>query len=446
MPIYIDGSANISIYVGDQLQDAVFDGSDQIWPPITFPYILENTNLTDARRPEGAAGALVELIGGGGTGKNGSSMPMQNNVTAFGGEGGGAGAAIGTKGLRFFIPIEDLAELYSVIVGIAGTASSFTSGGLTLTAGAGSRTAGGTPSQTGISYARMVNGAGPGANNSAGGAAGGGQGTGQKTDSNQNVTSVPGQPGGNTLFANGGVVGNGGPAAAASTPGAGAGGNAAANGYGAGGGGGQGRVGSPGTSGRVGGPGYARVVWTDKRHVFDQFTAAGSWSWTLPSWLRNGDKIRLTGLGGGRGGDQGGSTSGGAGGRAGAWNDVELTVGVDVPVGGTLVGFVGTGGAINGGNGGNTTCTTVGFTALGATTSNGGTATAGDSAGTHAYLDDFYLGGFGGAYGGDINISNPVGGDGGPGSGGGGGGSLFFSGRNGGKGGDGRLFIHAYQV
>ncbi|OBC03378.1 hypothetical protein A5784_14190 [Mycobacterium sp. 852013-50091_SCH5140682] len=444
MPIYIGGDA-ASIYVGNELQDAVYLGSDRIWPPISFPYIIENTNLTDAETPTEAAGAIVELAGGGGPGKAGAVMPSQNNVVAAGGDGGGGAAAIGTAGLRFFIPIEDLGPLFSVIVGSPGTASSFVSGSVQLNAGAGTNSAAGTPSISGIGYGFSAPGSlGP---NTLGGAAGGGQGRTARTDSNKNVSYTPGTAGSDSLFKAGGPYLSPDPVPEAGKPSGGAGGGAAGRGYGAGGGGGSGQIqGTPvDGSGRVGGPGYARVTFTDKRHYWGRFLA-GSWSWTLPSWLRNGDKIRLTGLGGGRGGDKGGSTSGGAGGRAGAWNDVALTVGVDVPVGGTLVGVVGTGGAINSGNGSNTTCTTVGFVALGATASNGGTATAGDSSGIHSYFDDDYIGGLGGLYGGDLNLTDPVGGDGGPGSGGGGGGSLFFQGKNGGKGGDGRLFIHAYQV
>lgn len=447
MPIYV-GDLPIDDLLdetGDGY-DIVYLGSDQVWPPITFPYVVEG-NFTGAEVPSGAVGVIPELIGGGGPGDNGQTMPSQNNVVAAGGNGGGGGAAIGSVGLRFFIPVEDLGSTFTTLVG-PGVASRFISGGIDLIAGAGTDSAGGTAIMTGIGYGFSSPGAGPGADNGTGGAGGGGKGRTAQTDSNKNVTYSAGTKGGDSMTKAGGPYTSPDPLPDAGQPSGGAGGRGAsafnARGYGAGGPGGTGKIGtgSSGTEGGLGGPGYLRLTWTDKRHAFARFTAAGAWSWTLPSWLHNGDKVVLSAHGGGRGGTNGGSTSAGQGGQAGQWADVALTVGVDIAPGATLVGSIGAEGASNGGNGGNTSCTTVGLTALGATASNGTTASNGDSLANHTALDgDLYLGGLGGAY-----VATQAGLDGGPGSGGGAGGSLFFQGKAGGKGGGGRLFIHAYQV
>lgn len=167
------------------------------------------------------------------------------------------------------------------------------------------------------------------------------------------------------------------------------------------------------------------------------YTTPGAWTWNQPAWCRPGDKIDLILYGGGRGGTKGTSVSARPGGRAGAIQSTTLTVGTDIAQGASLTGSVGTGGAANSGNGGNTTCTTIGLTALGATTDVGTNATPGESPGNRTQGTLTITGGTGGAYNAAAAGSNGTQ----PGAGGGGGGSIFFVGQNGGAGAPGGVYI-----
>lgn len=165
------------------------------------------------------------------------------------------------------------------------------------------------------------------------------------------------------------------------------------------------------------------------------YATAGTWTWNMPSWCRVGDLVDLIMYAGGRGGTKGTSLGGSNGGGAGAIASTTLTVGTDIALGASLTGQVGTAGAANAGNGGNTTCTTLGLTAAGATTESG--ASNGASPGNRTQGTLTVTGGTGGS-----GSSSGTGGAGTqPGAGGGGGGSLFFVGQNGGAGGAGLVAV-----
>ncbi|AKF14599.1 minor tail protein [Mycobacterium phage Baee] len=456
------------VYIGDQPiddilgitdaddYDAVYLGSDQVWPPIEFPYIVIDSNITDAEVPEGTTGCWVSLHGGGEAGGKGGH---EDGTTATGSASGGARGAGGAVVDRFFIYAEDLpSTLWSLIKGnggasngIDGTASRFLCGSVDILAGGGAAQVGGTASVTGLPtdyYApKLYNGASSGNATGAGAAGGSGGGSSWTGDNTPNPSN--GSSGGTSTPAtdqywpagDGGDGGNG--------HGSGAGHHYASGGGGGGGGGAyDGLNGSNGTqnaggNGGRGGDGRVEVEWVNTHVPRDrtwQF-GAGAWSWTCPAWAQTGWKVDIIEWAGGKAGANGGSTSAGNGGLAGATNSQTLTLGTDIALGSTLSGNVGTGGASNGANGGNTTCTQLGHNVLGATGNTG--AQDGQASSPITIGGKTYPGGPGGTSG----TSSSAGQDGSaPGGGGEGGGSLFFVGLAGGKGGDGRVIIRLREV
>ena len=243
------------------------------------PYDDLNVSRTNIAVEPGCSGCYVTLIGGGGAGGNGCSGSTSN----LPGGGGGGGAA---KIERVFIPKASLGATYSVgrglgVAGATGQASTFSSGGVTMSAGGGVKGvagaqgggggtggAGGTGSASGVT-ATIRNGtaggragghasaesAAAGTNNTLGGGAGGGGGGGVGSNGN----SCAAAKGGNSQTVTGGNAGVTPPDAAAGLGGAGGGGNSGNGGlYGGGGGGGYG---STGDAGQIGGNGYSLIEW-----------------------------------------------------------------------------------------------------------------------------------------------------------------------------------------
>lgn len=229
------------------------------------PYSEENTNRTNQPVPAGASGCWVTLTGGGASGSTE-------------GDGGGGGAGI----QRVWIPASLLGPTYSVSVGVggvngaSGTASTFTSGQVALSAGGGQVSAspggttpglGGTATATGVSPA-MTNGGngaaweqntvtGPGL---AGGNSTGNAGAGGGAGGRNNAAGVKyaGGNGGNSATVTGGAGGTNGGAGSApadATDGnGGAGGGGASNGY-------SGTAGNGGNGGKYGGGGGGGGYW-----------------------------------------------------------------------------------------------------------------------------------------------------------------------------------------
>ncbi|BDY31421.1 glycine-rich domain-containing protein [Mycolicibacterium mageritense] len=470
MALYVGGvpiiPAGSGVYIGDQLASAVYLGTQLIWERFSETHI-ENTDLSDAPVPEGASGCWVTLIGGGGGG--GGGRRGATDTSRRGGPGGGGAAVI----VRVWIPAALLGPTYSVsrgfggsagntpsstgngIAGTDGGASVFTSGDVMLTAGGGGGAtgatstangtvgAGGTWSATGVT-ATGANGTAGGQynsttpNNTAGGAAGGGAGAGF----NSSNLTLAARAGGDTIYASGGAIGTNGPDQSTGVPGSGGGG--ANNGssqsvgrgglYGGGGGGAGSTTGGSNTAG-VGADGYSLVEWTDQNPSYshtDIFNTPGAWSWIAPPELAAGDRVDVILCSGGRGGWSG-SGSPGIGGQAGTFAHATITIGTEIGVGGTLSGSIGSGGSANDGNGGNTTCTTIGLTALGAT-ARMPSGIPGGTPGTVKVNGITYGGGSGGQSYDDPGRA--------PG-GGGAGGSVFG---NGGAGAGGKVWIRAYQV
>lgn len=111
-----------------------------------------NINRTNQQVPVGATEWRVRLTGGGAAGANGGSNT--GSGVAVGGPGGGGGAGLDTG----WQPIALLGSTYSVQRGLGattpggnGTASTFTSGGVSLSAGGGTGQAGGTCYYLGLS-------------------------------------------------------------------------------------------------------------------------------------------------------------------------------------------------------------------------------------------------------------------------------------------------------
>jgi hypothetical protein len=238
-----------------------------------------NVSATSQSLPfgSGTAGAYVTLIGAGGKGGTGSSGSSGNLP---GGGGGGGGAAIE----RVFIPASSFGATYSCAQSATG-ATTFTTGSVSLSAGAGVNGAagqaggagagggaGGTASASGIT-ATLRNGtaggrgsglssgdtapAAPNNTTGSGAGAGGGGGVGS------NGTATPAGRGGNSATATGGgsgVAGGNGAAGLGGSFKAGAGGGGNALGGTAGGGGGGGSA-PNGAAGKVGGPGDLLIEW-----------------------------------------------------------------------------------------------------------------------------------------------------------------------------------------
>lgn len=269
--------------------------STPIWRAFT-PFTEENKNYTNRPTPEGISRVCVTLVGGGGSGGAG----VANLTQARGGGGGGGGGAYIP---RICIPAELLGSTYTVTTGvggaaviaasntgtiyhgIAGSASRFTSGSISLVAPGGGRGPGGgtasvqdapaivTPTLTGISGPSYPGGAG--------------------TDSGAAISPNGDSPPGNT---------NG-------TGGGGMGGSIDSTGvlYGSGGRGGSGKAGAGGAGGARSGntstsPGKPGVDWNGSGTV-------------LPGSGGGGAGVR-SGYGSSPGGE-GGYPGGGGGGSSG---------------------------------------------------------------------------------------------------------------------------------
>lgn len=373
MPVYLGDVPLDSAAVGATAASAIYLGSTKIWPAVEFPYIVENTNVTDADAPIGASGCWVTLVGGGAGGRLRS--------------GGGGGAAI----CRFFIPRDQLGDTWTLTKGSGGavnangTASVFVSGSITLTAGGGSSSrAGGVASVSGITGPTAINGAaGSNVYSSAGddctGAGAGGGCGGDAYKSGSTVGKRNGSSGGTATAipgagftpGNGGKGGNGNGRTAGSQvylyDGGGGGGGGATNGTS----GTNATTAADGTPG-VGGTGLARVEWVS--NLYWSAPDVGSWSFTPPAWAQDGDLCDVVIIGGGASGAQGSNGSPGDGGNAATYTVRTITLGVDLAPTGTLSGTVGAGGAPNGGAGSATTCTQLSMSSAGATGTSSGQA------------------------------------------------------------------------
>jgi hypothetical protein len=168
-----------------------------------------------------------------------------------------------------------------------------------------------------------------------------------------------------------------------------------------------------------------------------QYNTAGSHTYTIPTWLKWGDKIDIAALGAGAGGLSSAAWLAGYGGLAGSWMPQTLVYGVDIPATTTsLTVTVGAGGSGSGGSGGNSTITGTGVTTITANggTGNTGSANAGPGPGNQALNGITYTGG---------GAQNTQGGNGiAPGGGGAGG----FPYGPGGAGADGSVWLVAYQA
>lgn len=216
----------------------------------------ENVDLTDEPVPANCSGCYVTATGGGAPGGPGTA-----GGTTAGGYGGGGGAGID----RTFIPRDLLGDTYSMLQGGSGVQSGFSSGSVSLIAGAGSGQSGGVASVTGVTATTYNGGNGgwgspgnPGiggvtAVGNAGGGGGGGGG-------HAGGAVYNGGPGGSS--AEGGGGGQGGIAGAGQTSGwPGASGIYPGGGGGGGGAGGLPPVGLGAYSGGPGGVGHILVEW-----------------------------------------------------------------------------------------------------------------------------------------------------------------------------------------
>jgi len=392
MPVYLGDVPLDSAAVGATAADAIYLGSTKVWPPVTFPYVITDTNVTDADVPEGATGCWVTLHGKGANGTAGQSGTYTSaNSTKYGGVGGGGGAAIP----RFFIPAANLGDTFT----LTKTPARFVSGGITLTAGDGSGNSGGTASATGISGVTTINGGNgggtsgtigqTGSSSSGAGSGGGSGGSAVKSGSSAPSKYSGGAGGAASVIPATGVAPKGATGGTATSSGSNTSGTMAG---GSGGGGG----GAYPASGTTGGAGFVKVEW-----VANHFWAArnpGSWSFTPPGWAQAGDLVDVIIIGGGAAGGQGSNGGPGPGGNAAVYTTRTITLGVDLAPTGTLTGQVGAGGSPNGGAGSATTCTTLGMTSAGGSGTSagqGGKAPAPVTVGGTSYGD----GGAGGAGG-----------------------------------------------
>lgn len=285
--------------------------------PSNVKFVEENLNCFNKPVPQGVSGCWVILIGGGAPG----GVCPYGGGGAQGGVGGGGGARVGWV----FIPRKLLGTTYSTTVGIGGgkdgvsanyngygTASVFSSGTITLTAGGAVSYVGGTASAVGIN-APMVNGCNGASSSCASGTsgfttnspAGGGAGglanandagnNGGSGGSSGSVGGVGGIYNGTAArstpldapmgFAGGGGGGGGGGWFAAGGPGS----NGAK--YGGGGGGGGGISGGVNPACSLGGDGCTAVIWVVDESPLEppQATAMGftapPFGTLIPSWL-----------------------------------------------------------------------------------------------------------------------------------------------------------------
>lgn len=179
-----------------------------------------------------------------------------------------------------------------------------------------------------------------------------------------------------------------------------------------------------------------------------QYNTVGTYTYTLPNWLKYGDKIDVALLGGGGGGQGSAFYLVGTGGDGGGWSLQTLTYGVDIPTTTTTLtvtvgagGTAGTASAQVGGVGGNTTVTGTGVVTVspgmggkgGGTGANPGGTTTGLSPGNQTFNTVTYTGG--GTVSAGVTGAAP--------GGGGGGGGPYGPGAAGGVG---SAWLTAYQA
>lgn len=171
----------------------------------------------------------------------------------------------------------------------------------------------------------------------------------------------------------------------------------------------------------------------------------GTYTYTVPTWMKWGDKFDIAGLGAGGGGQSAYGWAVGQGGYAGIWSTQTLVYGVDIPLSTTTftvtVGAGGIGGAdgtfgFPGSAGGDTTIAITGLAssiaAAGGAGGNGGTNGAGTGPGPITFNGVTYPGGA------DVSLGQH-----GTTGGGGGAGGVWGAGADGG---DGAVTITAYQA
>lgn len=218
------------------------------------PFTLTNVTQSGTLTPAGLSGCWVTMIGGGSSGSN------TTDTGGFAGQTAGGGG--GSRVSRIFIPATLFGSTFSITrglggargTGVGGTASIFTTGTVTLTAGGGTVGVGGVASGSGITttgflfngkanaVSDAVNDVGAGGGN--GGASSGGAQAGTAGGSSLTVVAGTGQPA-DAAIPHGGAGGHGG----ASYVGAGSDGGL----YGGGGGGaGQGLFSGGGLGGKGG--------------------------------------------------------------------------------------------------------------------------------------------------------------------------------------------------
>jgi hypothetical protein len=173
------------------------------------------------------------------------------------------------------------------------------------------------------------------------------------------------------------------------------------------------------------------------------FLVNGTYTYTIPNWLKYGDKIDVAGLGGAGGGESSAFFATGQGAVAAQWVTQTLIYGIDIPTSTTTltvtVGSGGSGGsgvAVPGGDGGDSTVTGTGvatITAPGGPGAISGPQTVGKGPGSKTFNGVTYPGG------GNVGTGAPGAA---PGGGGGGGGAYGA----GGHGADGAVWIAAYQA
>lgn len=187
------------------------------------------------------------------------------------------------------------------------------------------------------------------------------------------------------------------------------------------------------------------------------FTNAGTFTYTIPSWMTTGDQFDIVILGAGGAGSSADFNVTGNGGYGGSWSAVTLTYGVDVPISTTTFSVsVGSGGLspAPGGNpgyaGGGSSVSIVGYASSplsaggGAGASGIGGNSAGLSPGNETFNGETY-------YGGGQQVSPATGygpngySPGGGGSGGHGGNASLPGGFPGGGGANGAVWVLAYQ-
>jgi hypothetical protein len=182
-----------------------------------------------------------------------------------------------------------------------------------------------------------------------------------------------------------------------------------------------------------------------------EYTNAGSYAYTLPAWLKNGDFIDIIQVGGGAGGQAGATLANGKGGGAGNWQVHTLVCGTDIPLLASITGDVGGAGSAgvgiegaHGTAGGNTaaTYTDVGSTVHTFTATGGAIETSGNFHGLSPGIETYN----GVPYPGGAAQVRAQGAGNSPGGGGAGGATVFWFGLSGGAGSPGAVWFVARQA